>query len=102
MEFRFATDELRELYQEEKGARKYPSDVVDAFFSRMAVIANAVDERDMRALTMLHLEKLKSRSNGYSIRLTKKGGWRLIFSFDPPSGAGKVLVVEEISKHYGD
>ena len=101
MEFEFASRKLEELYSDDDLAGEYPESVVAAFFRRMAVIRAAVDERDLRSAKHLHFEKLEpKRANRYSLRLC--GRWRLVFSFDPPSGADKRIVIEEISKHYGD
>jgi proteic killer suppression protein len=47
------------LYYEEKGAHKYPAEVVDAFFEKMSIIEAAIDLRDLYALKSLHFEKLK-------------------------------------------
>lgn len=77
MRFFFADKKLEKLYTEEKGAHKYPSGVVDAFFEVMAVIANASDERDLYALKSLRYEKLGGkRSHQRSIRLNRQ--FRLI------------------------
>lgn len=99
MEIRFADNNLEALYTEEKGAERYPSEVVDAFFRRIELICNAKDERDLRALKSAHMEKLSGESR-YSMRLNKQ--WRLEFQFDPPRGDNKAVVVIRISKHYGD
>jgi toxin HigB-1 len=101
MEFEFANRKLEELYYEDEGTEEYPESVVVAFVNRMAVVDAAKDERDLRSLKSLHFEKLEPKnSNRYSLRLS--GRWRLVFSFEPPSGADKRIVVEEISNHYGD
>ena len=99
MEFKFATKDLELLYIEERGIEHYPPEVVDAFFRRIALIENARDERDLRSVKSTHFEKLKG-TNKYSIRLNKQ--WRLEFTFKPPQGKDKMIVVIEISKHYGD
>ncbi len=100
MDFRFATTDLEDLYESEKGAERYPPEVVDAFFVKMAVISSAKDERDLRALRSLHFEKMRGHADRYSMRLNQQ--WRLILRFEPPRGSDKVVVVVEISKHYGD
>lgn len=100
MEFRFATKDLETLYTEEKGADRYPPEVVAAFFRRMFAIANAHDERDLRSPASVHFEKLKGFDDRYSMRLNKQ--WRLELMFQYPQGAQKIIVVLKISKHYGD
>ena len=99
MNFRFEDRKLEALYRAEEGAKKYPSDVVEAFFRRMASIRAAKDERDLRALKGARLEKLKGERDRYSMRLNVK--WRLIIGFERDAG-GAIVVVIEISDHYGD
>lgn len=99
MEFEFATRKLEELYYDDKGAEEYPDSVITSFVNRIAVIAAARDEPDLRGLKSLHFEKLKPTSaNRYSMRLS--GRWRLILTFDAPSGSDKRMVIQEISKHH--
>jgi plasmid maintenance system killer protein len=97
MEFKFARPDLEALYFEEKGANRYPNKVVDAFFSLMAVIRSAGDERDLRALTHLHYEKVVTKPGYYTLRL--KDGWRLEFTYEPPQGSQKVIVIREMNNH---
>ena len=97
MDFEFKDRKLEKLYSERKGAEKYPAEVVDAFFRRMAVIRGATDERDFYALKSLHFEKL--RTGGHSMRLNE--GWRLALNFEKRL-SGKIVIVIEINKHYGD
>jgi proteic killer suppression protein len=99
MKFRFDDRKLQALYQREEGAKKYPSEVVDAFFKRMASIEAAKNETDLRALKSARLEKLKRLKDRYSMRLNKQ--WRLILRFERDED-GNVVVVLEISDHYGD
>ena len=100
MDLRFAKKELEALYTTEKGAKRYPPEVVDAFFRRMAFVRGAKDERDLRASRGARLEKMTGKPGRYSLRLTKR--WRVEFAFEPPQGSDKTVVVLEISKHYGD
>ncbi len=100
MDLRFGTKDLEALYTEEKGAERYPPEVIVAFFELTASIASATDERDLRMLRGARLEKLKGKSGYYAMRLNKQ--WRLMLTFDPPKGVRKAVVVLEISKHYGD
>ena len=99
MEIRFATSDIEELYTEEKGAERYPPEVVSAFFRRVDLIRNAIDERDLRALKGVRFEKLRG-SDRYSMRLNRQ--WRQELVFDPPQGTDKAAVIIQISKHYGD
>lgn len=99
MRFRFSDNALERLYYEGTGREKYPQEVVEYFSRRVRSIEAATDERDLRALKSLHLEKLKGRKNLYSVRLNKV--WRLILTFEKDE-EGKIVVIIEINNHYGD
>ena len=64
MRFRFGNKKIEALYYEEKGARRYPPEVVDGFFEVVAIIRAAKDERDLHALKSLRYEKLKGERAG--------------------------------------
>ena len=100
MEIRFATRGLRDLYTSGKGMNRYPSEVLDAFFDLVVLIANAPDERDLRRLRGARLERLTGKPGCYSMRLNRQ--WRLELRFDSPGAQDKVVVILSISKHYGD
>lgn len=77
MRFIFKKKALELLYTERKDAHKYPVEVVNSFFRVIALIRNAKDERDLRALRSLNYEALKgNRSHQNSLRLNQQ--WRLI------------------------
>ena len=99
MEFRFASARLEKLYQYKTGSAKYPDSVVEAFIKRVRRIESAKDEREFRASKGFHFEKLKGTRNKYSMRLNKD--WRLILRFEK-NKEGKVVVIIEINRHYGD
>ena len=61
MRFKFSNSRMQRLYTEERGERKYPREVVEAFFEVMAAIDSSADERDLRNLKHLHFEKLKGK-----------------------------------------
>ena len=98
MEFSFKSKKLEALYTEEKGAHNYEAGVVKAFFDVMETIAAVPDERDLRMLPSLHLEKLKGNRKGqHSLRLNKQ--WRLIFIFKEDED-GKYLQIIEIADYH--
>ncbi len=99
MNFRFEDRKLQSLYETEEGAKRYPPEVVEAFFRRMASIKAAKDERDLRALKGARLEKLKGEQDRHSMRLNKK--WRLLIGFERDAG-GALVVVIKISDHYDE
>ena len=99
MRFRFGDKSLERLYIEGTGREKYPQGVVEIFLRRVRTIDAAADERDLRALKSLHFEKLKGGKDRYSIRLND--AWRLILTLEKDK-EGKLVVIIEMNKHYGD
>jgi len=99
LRYRFADKGLERLYLQGAGSGGYPEGVADAFVKRVRTIEAANDERDLRALKSLHFEKLKGEKNRFSVHLNK--AWRLILAFERDKD-GKIVVIIEINKHYGD
>ena len=100
MDFRFSDAKLKKLYTKGVGAHGYPEGVVDSFLRRVRTIDAAKDERDLRVPASVHFEKLKGDYAGsYSMRL--KGRWRLILRIVAEEDR-KVVVIDEITQHYGD
>ena len=98
MRFVFKNNELQLLYTERKDAHKYPIQVVNGFFRVMAIIRNAQDERDLRAIRSLNYEALKgNRSHQNSIRLNQQ--WRLIVERHEDN-EGRILWVIEIEDYH--
>lgn len=98
MRFRFAKTRVRRLYTEELGARKYPTEVVEAFFEVMAVIDAAHSEQDLRAMQHLHFEKLKGkRKHQRSLKL--HGGFRLVVQL-VTDDQGTFVLVEDIENYH--
>lgn len=102
MRFGFRSTRLQQLYQSEADARRYPPEVVEAFFEAMTVIRAATDERDLYALKGFHFEKLKGergREGDRSLRLNKQ--WRLIIRVEHDA-QGKLILILDIEKHYNE
>jgi toxin HigB-1 len=100
LRFLFASKKLQALYTDETGASRYPPEVVDAFFDKMAVIKAASDEGDLRALKSLHFEKLKGERGNRgerSIRLNKQ--FRLILTISSDD-RGKLLLILDIEDYH--
>ncbi len=92
LRFRFRSKKLEALYTEEKGARAYPASVIEGFFLVMAIIQSAVDERDLRAMKSLRLEKLRGdRAGQSSLRLDRQ--FRLIVSLERDDDGAVVVVI---------
>ena len=71
---------------------------MDAFFSLMARIDAAIDERDLRQFKSRRLEKLKGdRAGQYSMRLNDQ--WRLILEITEDE-QGKLLHVIDIADYH--
>ena len=74
MRFIFKRKAIELLYTEQEEAHLYPTEAINGFFRVMAIIRNAPDERDLRALRSLNYEALKGkRSHQHSLRLNKQG-----------------------------
>lgn len=94
MRFRFKTKKLEALYTEEKNAHKYPN-VIDDFFEVMAIIAAALDERDLYANKGLHFEKLagqRGKQGQRSLRLNQQ--WRLIVTLEKDKDGSLLLIID--------
>jgi toxin HigB-1 len=92
---RFAIEKkaLRALYVDGKGERRYPAEVVARFFDVMGVIQAANDERDLRALKSLRLERLKGkRRHQHSMRLNDQ--WRLVLEFENDPLGRRIVIVD--------
>ncbi len=98
MEFEFPNRKMERLYTEEKGARRYPPRVVDAFFEVIRAIESAEDERDLRRLKHLHFEKLKG-GRRHQRSLALHGPFRLVVQLREDED-GACLLIEEIVDYH--
>ena len=53
MNIRFRRNKEQDLYTHEKGSRKYPKGVVDAFFEAMTIIKASKDEQEFYTVRSL-------------------------------------------------
>ena len=100
MRIHFKTKKLKALYDEDRGANKYPKGVVDAFFEVLATVRSAVDERELYNLKSLHFERLggkRGRLEHRSIRLNDQ--YRLVLIIERDQD-GKYLLIVRLEKHY--
>lgn len=98
--FRFANKKLEQLYTTSRGGSKYPPEVIDAFFDKMAVIRAARDENDLRAIKSLHFEKLQGERGlrgERSIRLNRQ--FRLILRLETDE-QGKLVCIISIGDYH--
>ena len=73
-------------------------ELVNAYRKRIDSISAASDERDLRALKSLHLEKLRGNREGqYSLRLNKQ--YRLIVRFRTEPAGRTTIVIEIVDYH---
>ena len=93
LRYQFRSQKIKALFTDEKGAKKYPSEVVTAFFEVMAVIDAALDLRDFYALKSLHFEKLGGNRKGeYSMRLNRQ--WRLTLTIEQDEEGNYLLIID--------
>jgi len=93
LRFSFKRKKLEELYYKEKGAQKYPPEVVDAFFHVMSIIEAILDIRDLYQLKSLHFEKLKGkRKDERSVRLNKQ--YRLTMKLEMDEKGNYLLILD--------
>ncbi len=98
--FRFCQQEARTAIHTGRGGSKYPPEVIDAFFDKMAVIRAARDENDLRAIKSLHFEKLQGERGlrgERSIRLNRQ--FRLILRLETDE-QGKLVCIISIGDYH--
>jgi len=92
MNVRFEDDRLDSLETDPTFNGGYGRPVARAFRKVMNVIRSATDERDIREMKSLRMEKLKGdRSGQISLRINEQ--WRLIIRIEPGHPKNTVLVV---------
>jgi plasmid maintenance system killer protein len=100
LRIRFQKAKVRRLFTGREGEERYPPGVVDAFFEVMWQIEAASDERDLRKMQNLRLEKLKGKRGSagqYSMRLTKQ--MRMVVTFEEDD-KGRLVCIREIVDYH--
>ena len=98
MDVEFTNDDLDQLEVDPKFDAGLQPGVVKGFRKAMQCIRGAADERDLRALRGLRLEKLKGDREGqYSLRCNDQ--YRLIVKFNVEGERKVVQVVEIVDYH---
>lgn len=99
MRVEFASPELERLANDpEYSPKRWNRDVTRAFRRKLQLLDSATDERDLRAIKSLRLEKLSGdRAGTSSIRLNDQ--YRLILQFKTGDDGRIVLVLELVDYH---
>lgn len=99
MKIEYGDEELRRLAEEaDFRPKKWGHDLVVAYRKKIQVLDSAMDERDLRAMRSLNLEKLKGdRAGQYSVRLNDQ--FRLILTFHTEDDGRVVVVLEVVDYH---
>lgn len=99
MRIEYDDEELRRLAEEaDFRPKQWGRDLVVAYRKKIQVLDSAKDERDLRAMRSLNLEKLKGdRTGRYSIRLNDQ--FRLILTFRTEDDGRVVVVLELVDYH---
>jgi proteic killer suppression protein len=100
MEVQFRTRKLQKQYENSREAQKaYGEEVARRYIQRVEIVKQAHDIEELQRLPGLHCHELKGDREGqWAIKLT--GQFRLIFTLAGERLA--IVLVEEVSKHYGD
>jgi plasmid maintenance system killer protein len=97
LDFEFANDDLARMYENGRHPQYHPN-LVKAFTNTVALILNAKDERDVRAIKGKRMELLKGdRKDTYSVRLSES--FRLIFSIKHDEEGTYILITEIVNYH---
>jgi len=95
----FEDDDLRRLYTDRDfRLPRLGSDLTEQYRRKVALIANAADERDLRNVRSLRFEKLVGKRDGqYSIRLNDQ--YRLILRLRTDDDGRVAVVIEVVDYH---
>ena len=92
MNVRFEDERLDRLETDPRFDGGYAQAIVRAFRKVMNIIRAAMDERDIREMKSLRMEKLKGeRAHQVSLRLNDQ--WRLIIEVEPGRPKNTVVVI---------
>jgi toxin HigB-1 len=98
VEFRFDSDELKCVWENERNSLGHGTEIDKKFRDRVRIIKNAKDERDLRALKSLHYEQLKGkRKNQTSIRLNDQ--WRILLQWEKYQDRKRLVIIAVADYH---
>lgn len=97
---KFRKKKLEKCYRQSKEASKaFGAEVAKKYIQRINIIKNTRNLDELKQLPGLRCHPLKGDREGqYAVNLT--GFYRLIFTLD--GEALEIVLIEEVSKHYGD
>jgi toxin HigB-1 len=97
---RFDDDDLERLETDARFTARLPPEIVTAYRKALNYIRQAVDERDLRAKTSFHFEKLVADREGqFSLRLNRQ--WRLVVELEGESPI-KTVVICAVENYHND
>lgn len=92
MEVCFDDEELDQLETDPTFTMGLSPALVKSYRKKMQIVHSAADERDLRAMSSLHMEKLKgTREGDYSFRLNDQ--YRVIFRLEGSGTAKRVRII---------
>ena len=99
MQLKFEDNDLERLaYDPKAHTSRWSPDVTKAFRRVLFYIENAKDERDIRALKGLRMEKLKGKRTGTSsVRINSQ--YRLILRFEAAANNRIAVIIEAVDYH---
>jgi toxin HigB-1 len=100
LEIRFRTNKLQRHYERYADAvHAYGPQVARKYIQRIAIIKQARDFEELKRLPGLRCHPLEgNRAGHWALSLT--GFYRLIFTLEGEQL--EIVLIEEVSKHYGD
>ena len=102
MQIEFRIRHLRDLFEQGK-SRKYslPQQVIRRYIQVVEICQNAGDIYDLWRMPSLKFEKLQGSENRFSARLNRQWRLELEMSWVNREMTIAVILIAEISKHYG-
>jgi proteic killer suppression protein len=102
LQIEFRTRHLRDLFEKGK-SKKYPlpQQVVKRYVRVVEMCQDAIDIYDLWKLPSLKFEKLEGSDNRFSARLNQKWRLEVEMNWENQQKTKALIVVDEVSKHYG-
>jgi len=99
LKFKFISKSSRQLYEEDKGGKKYPPGVVDAFFDVVNLLGEIQDEKELWKFKSLNFEQLRGKLKEFhSLRLNKQ--YRLLVKLLTDTDGNKYFEVGDITDYH--